>query len=66
MFDALQTDRLFGEREREREEEEEEERGVREHVKNGANIGINLGTVEVAASTKFIRRDIPIRYHVAN
>lgn len=65
MFNALQTDRLFGEGERGR-EGKREGRGDREHVKNRANIGINLGTVEVAASTKFIRRDIPIRYHVAN
>lgn len=65
MFNALQTDRLFGEGERGR-EGEREGRGDREHVKNRANIEINLGTVEVAASTKFIRRDIPIRYHVAN
>lgn len=66
MFNALQTDRLFGEREREGGREREKEEETENTVKNRANIGINLGTVEVAASTKFIRRDIPIRYHVAN
>lgn len=64
MFNALQTDRLFGGGGGAK--RRKEGKGDREHVKNRANIGINLGTMEVAASTKFIRRDIPIRYHVAN